>query len=228
MLFYLKMIYQKMNRIVLKYQRRKISLIKKKGCNHCFIKRTKLMKIFLSTKMIWALWNICIDSVCWEMFSPWVPKLLMDVFILTWHHEDYNIIKHVNEDCLQRLYFDPQKYPISNQFQEDGYALLCKDLATSAIKQVYQIVNNGYYIFGGLTANGFSCSRCIQYRGNIYFCKSISFCKKHFIMMQNILMDSFVGKYVAVLLVKKLYKRNVNALLFSMQYDDFGFFFRQE
>ena len=33
------------------------------------------------------------DSVCSEIFSPWVPKLLMEVFILTQHHEDYSIIK---------------------------------------------------------------------------------------------------------------------------------------
>ena len=57
-----------------------------------------------------------IDSVCSEMFSPWVPKLLMDVFILTQHYEGYDIIKHVNQDCLHRVYFDPQKYPVSNQF----------------------------------------------------------------------------------------------------------------
>ena len=51
----------------------------------------------------------CIDSVDSEMFSPWVPKLLMDVFILTQHYEGYDIIKHENEDCLHRAYFDSQK-----------------------------------------------------------------------------------------------------------------------
>ena len=56
-----------------------------------------------------------IDSVCSEMFSPWVPKLLMDAFILTQHHEGYDIIKHVNQDCLRWVYFDPQKYSVSNQ-----------------------------------------------------------------------------------------------------------------
>ena len=35
-----------------------------------------------------------IDSVSSEMFSPWLPKLLMDVFILTQHYEGYDIIKH--------------------------------------------------------------------------------------------------------------------------------------
>ena len=74
-----------------------------------------------------------INSVCSEMFSPWVAKLLMDVFILTQHHEGYDVIKHANQYCLHRVYFNPQKYPITNQFQGDVYDLLCKDLATSAI-----------------------------------------------------------------------------------------------
>ena len=121
-----------------------------------------------------------IDSVCSDMFSPWVPKLLMDVFILSQHHDNYNIIKHVNQDCLHRIYFDPQKYNITNQFQGEGYDLLCKDLATSAIKQGYQIVKNGFYLVGGLTANRFSCSRCIQYKGNINVGKTTSFRKKTF------------------------------------------------
>ena len=70
-----------------------------------------------------------IDSVYSEIFSPWVPKLLMDV-ILIQHYEGYDIIKHVNQDCLRRVYFGPQKYPVSNQFQGNGYDLLCKDLVT--------------------------------------------------------------------------------------------------
>ena len=54
-----------------------------------------------------------IDSVCSKMFSPWVPKILMDIFILTQHYEGYDFIKHVNQDCLHMIYFDPQKYPVS-------------------------------------------------------------------------------------------------------------------
>ena len=104
----------------------------------------------------------------------------MDIFILTQRHASYDIIKHVNQDCLHRIYFDPQKYPVSNQFQGDGYYLLCKDLVTTAIKQGYQIFNNGFYPVGGLTVNRFSCSRCRQYKGNINFRKSISFCQKTF------------------------------------------------
>ena len=121
-----------------------------------------------------------IDSVCSEMISPWVPKLLMDVFILTQYYEGQDIIKVTNKDCLHRVYFDPQKYPISNQFQGNGYDLLYKDLATSAIKQGYQIVQKGFYPVGGLTTNRFSCNRCIQYKGNIKFRKSTFFCQKIF------------------------------------------------
>ena len=90
-----------------------------------------------------------IDSVCLDMFSPWEPKLLMDVFILSEHHENYNIIKHVNQDCLHRIYFDPQKYHVTNQFQGEIYDLLCKDLATSAIKQGYQIVKMVFILLRG-------------------------------------------------------------------------------
>ena len=113
------------------------------------------------------------------MFSPWITQLLMDVFILTQHHEGFDIIKHVNQDCLHRIYFDPQKYNVNNQFEGEGYDLLRKDLATSAINQGYQIVKNGFYLVGGLTANRFSCSRCIKYKGNVNVGKITSFRKKN-------------------------------------------------
>ena len=58
-----------------------------------------------------------INSVCSETFSPLVPNLLMDVFILTQHHEGYDIIKHFNQDCLHRVYFNPQKYLFSTNFK---------------------------------------------------------------------------------------------------------------
>ena len=90
-----------------------------------------------------------IDSLCIDMFTPWEPKLLMDVFILTEHWQNYDIIKHVNKDCVHTIYFDPQKYSVCNEFKGDGYSLLCKDLATSAINHGYQIINNGFYNFGG-------------------------------------------------------------------------------
>ena len=94
------------------------------------------------------------------MFTPWEPKLLMDVFILIEHQQNYDIIKHVNKDCVHTIYFDPQKYPVCNKFKGEGYSLLCKDLATSAINPDYQIVKNGFYNVGALTTNRFSCSRC--------------------------------------------------------------------
>ena len=39
-----------------------------------------------------------IDSYSMDMFAPWEPKLLMDVFILSQKCKDYNIIKHINEE----------------------------------------------------------------------------------------------------------------------------------
>ena len=64
------------------------------------------------------------------------------------YHEDYDIIKHVNQNCLHSVNFNPQEYPVSNQFQGGEYALLCKDLATSAIKEGHQIIKNGHYVIG--------------------------------------------------------------------------------
>ena len=84
-----------------------------------------------------------IDSLCFDMFSSWEPKLLMDAFILTEHWQIYYIINHVNEDCVHTKYFDHQKYLVCNEFKGEGYSLLCKDLATSAINHGYQIVING-------------------------------------------------------------------------------------
>ena len=63
--------------------------------------------------------------------------------------------------------FDPQKYPVYNKFNGDGYSCLCKDLATSAINHGYQIGKNGFYFVYGVTANMFSCSICIYYKGDI-------------------------------------------------------------
>ena len=83
------------------------------------------------------------------------------------HPQNYDIIKHVNKDCVHTIYFDPQKYPICNKFKGDDYSLLCKDLATSAINHGNQIVKNGFYIVSSLTANRISSSRCIQYKGDI-------------------------------------------------------------
>ena len=40
------------------------------------------------------------DFLCFDMLSLWEPKLLMDVFILTKHQQDYNIIKRIYEDCV--------------------------------------------------------------------------------------------------------------------------------
>ena len=39
-----------------------------------------------------------IDSLCFNMFSPWELKSLMDVFILAEHQQGYDIINHWNED----------------------------------------------------------------------------------------------------------------------------------
>ena len=40
-------------------------------------------------------------------------------------------------------------------------------MATSAINHGYQIVRNDFHDVGGLTADNFACSRCIQYKGGI-------------------------------------------------------------
>ena len=85
----------------------------------------------------------------------------------------------MNEDCVHTIYFDPQCYPVCNKFKGEGYSLLCKDLATSAINHDYQIVRNGFYIVGGLViAHRLSRSRCIQYKGDIKCQQSTLFCSK--------------------------------------------------
>ena len=63
------------------------------------------------------------------------------------------MIKHVNEDCVHTIYFDPQKYLVCNKFNGECSSFLCKDLATSATNHGYQIVRNGFYIISGLITN---------------------------------------------------------------------------
>ena len=42
------------------------------------------------------------------------------------------------------------------------------------------VVRNGFYVVGSLTANRFSCSRCIQYKGG-FKCQQLTlFCAKTF------------------------------------------------
>ena len=53
-----------------------------------------------------------IDSLCFVTFSS--PNLLMCVFILAEHQHYYDIIKHVDEDCVHTIYVDPQKYSVYN------------------------------------------------------------------------------------------------------------------
>ena len=108
-----------------------------------------------------------IDSVCVDMFSSWEPKLLMDVYILSQKCKDYNIIKHINEDISYFIYFDPSKYLVKDGYDGDGYALLCNDIATTAIKEGFHIIRNGYYNIRGSTAQRFSCNRCVLYKGDV-------------------------------------------------------------
>ena len=50
-----------------------------------------------------------INYLYFDMFLPWKPKLLMELFIMAEHQQDYAIIKHFNEDCVHTIYVDPQK-----------------------------------------------------------------------------------------------------------------------
>ena len=67
-------------------------------------------------------------------------------FMLAEHYKDYNIIKHICADCVHTIYFDPLNYLVLNQYHGDGYSLLCKEFATSAINQGYQIVRNSFML----------------------------------------------------------------------------------
>ena len=44
-----------------------------------------------------------IDILCFDMFSPWEPKLLIDIFILAKHQQNYDIIKYANETCVHTI-----------------------------------------------------------------------------------------------------------------------------
>ena len=91
--------------------------------------------------------------------------------------KDNDMIEYMDEDTL---YIDPQKYPVCNKFKGEGYSLLCKDLVTSAINQGNKIVRNYFYVVDSLTANRFSCSRCIQWKGDIKYWQLTLFCVKTF------------------------------------------------
>ena len=68
----------------------------------------------------------------------------MDVCILSQKCKDYNIIKHINEEISYIIYFYPSKYPVKDGYDGDGYTLLCNNIATTAIKDGYHIIRNGY------------------------------------------------------------------------------------
>ena len=131
----------------------------------------------------------------------------------------------MNKDCVHTIYFDPQKYSVCNKLNGEGYSLLYRDLATSAINHDYQIVKNGFYIVGVLTANRFSCSRCIQYKGDIKCRQLTLFRSKTF---HNDAINS------RDLIEKKMSRRSATqrpidneckcSFFFSVQCDEFGFF----
>ena len=158
-----------------------------------------------------------IDSVCLEMFSPWVPKLLIDIFILTQHHEGYDIIKHVNQDCLHRVNFDPQKYPVSNQFQGDEYDLLCKDLSTSAIKQGYQIVKNGFITICFLVADVYNTKEIL------IFVNQPLFVKKTYHYDARSTCGLIRRKMCRRTITQRAVQKKRKCSFFSVQYNDFFF-----
>ena len=105
------------------------------------------------------------------------PKLLIDVCILSQKYKDYNIIKHINEEIF---YFDPSKYSVKDLYDGDGYSLLCNNITTTAIKDGYHIIRNGYYSIRGLTAQRIACIMCVPYKGNVKHHSSKTFRSKRF------------------------------------------------
>ena len=103
--------------------------------------------------------------------------------------------------------------------------LLCKDLATSAINHGYQNVKNGLYIVGGLSVKGFSCSKCIQYKGDIKCQQLTLFCSKTF---HNDAINSWgiIGEIMSCRSVTQRPIDNVCkcSFFFSVQFDEFGYF----
>ena len=75
-----------------------------------------------------------IDSVCMDIFAPWEPYLI-----------DYSIIKHINEEISYIIYFTSSKYSVKDGYDGDGYSLLCNNIATTALKNGYCLIINGYY-----------------------------------------------------------------------------------
>ena len=90
------------------------------------------------------------------------------------------LIKHINEDIPLIIYFDPSKYLVKDGYDGDRYSLLCNDIATTAIKEGFHIIRNGYYNIRGSTAQRFSCNRCVLYKGDVKHCNSESYRLKSF------------------------------------------------
>ena len=109
------------------------------------------------------------------MFAPWEPKLFIDVSILSQKCKNYNIIKHINEEILHIIYFDPAKYSAKDEYNRYGYSLLCSDIATTAIKDGSHIIKNEYYTIHGSSAKRFSCNMCVPHKGDVKYCSSKNF-----------------------------------------------------
>ena len=90
----------------------------------------------------------------------------------------------MNEDCVHTIYFDLQKYRVCNRFNGEDYSLLCKDLATFAINQGYQIVRNGFYVVGGLSAKNFPVADVFNTKVTLNVDNELHFVQKPFITMQ--------------------------------------------
>ena len=54
-------------------------------------------------------------------------------------------------------------------YNGDVYSVLCKNIATTALKDGYHIIRSGYYTICGSTAQSVSCNRCVPYKGDVKY-----------------------------------------------------------
>ena len=87
-----------------------------------------------------------------------------------------------------------------------------------------KFIKNSFYSVGCLTANRFSCSRCIQHKGNINFHKSTSFCQRTFHNDARNTCELIGRKMCRRTITQRAIQKKCKCSTFSVQYDNLVFF----
>ena len=83
---------------------------------------------------------------------------------------NYHIIKFINEDVSDFIYFYPLKCLVEDKHGGNGYFPFCNDIATTAINEGFYRIRNGYYSICGSTVQKKFSNMCVIHQVDMKYC----------------------------------------------------------